>query len=307
MKLIRTVLLTAAGLMAVGGIGFTAFALSGIYDIAAIRPHLRITQFVLTTIQRQAVKNHARSLQVPDLDDPDLVKRGFTVFRQRCVTCHGAPGEPRSRIGIGVNPNPPPLEQSIQHWTAAEIAWITAFGLKMAGMPAFGLGKDPRDLWALTAFVKRLNTLSPDEYRDMLALERGEKPAGAIRWLPEDQGWGALAARGDKERGRRLIESYGCTACHYVPGIRAPRSDVAPPLADWGERHYIAGRLVNTPIHLVRWIRHPQQVEPGSAMPDLDVGEDDAWAIAGYLYSLGGRRDVRNRPKPPASVLPQGK
>ena len=33
------------------------------------------------------------------------------------------------------------------------------------------------------------------------------------------------------------------------------------------------------------WIRDPQQVSPGTAMPDLDVGEGDARDITAFLYT----------------------
>ena len=44
--------------------------------------------------------------------------------------------------------------------------------------------------------------------------------------------------------------------------------------------------LRNTPANLVRWIREPQAVVPGNAMPDMGVSEADARDIAAYLYTL---------------------
>jgi len=43
---------------------------------------------------------------------------------------------------------------------------------------------------------------------------------------------------------------------------------------------------VNTPANLFRWIRTPQQVEAGTAMPNLGVTEEQARDIASYLYTL---------------------
>jgi cytochrome c1 len=34
-----------------------------------------------------------------------------------------------------------------------------------------------------------------------------------------------------------------------------------------------------------RWIRDPQHVSPGTAMPDLGVGEGDARDITAFLYT----------------------
>lgn len=92
---------------------------------------------------------------------------------------------------------------------------------------------------------------------------------------------------GDAAAGEQKIQEYGCPACHVIPGIPGANGMVGPPLVDWSERHYIAGNLSNLPENLVRWIMNPQEVEPGTAMPDMDVTEEDARDIAAYLYSLG--------------------
>lgn len=90
----------------------------------------------------------------------------------------------------------------------------------------------------------------------------------------------------DTARVRPVIQGYGCGACHEIPGLVGANGEVGPPLGDVGERAYIAGVLPNTPENMIRWIRNPQEVAPGSAMPDLGVTEADARVIAAYLYSL---------------------
>ncbi|GII94538.1 c-type cytochrome [Sinosporangium siamense] len=91
---------------------------------------------------------------------------------------------------------------------------------------------------------------------------------------------------GRPERGQALINQYGCASCHTVPGVREADALVGPPLNSFARRGYIAGELVNNAGNLVRWIRHPQAVEPGTAMPDLGVTEQDARDIAAYLLTL---------------------
>lgn len=95
-----------------------------------------------------------------------------------------------------------------------------------------------------------------------------------------------LVAGGDAERGRQLIAVYGCGGCHSVPGVAGAAGSVGPPLDGFGDRAYIAGALRNEPEALVRWIRSPQAIEPGTAMPDLGVGEAQARHMAAYLYTL---------------------
>lgn len=84
---------------------------------------------------------------------------------------------------------------------------------------------------------------------------------------------------------QEAIDTYGCGSCHTIPGIRGADGLVGPPLTRFHERPYIAGQLPNTPENLVHWIMSPQEVAPGTAMPDLEVVEEDARAIATYLQS----------------------
>ena len=82
------------------------------------------------------------------------------------------------------------------------------------------------------------------------------------------------------------IRNYGCQACHTIPGVTGAETWVGPPLLHWSRRVYIAGELPNTPANLMKWIQHPPQIEPKTAMPDMGVTEQDSRDIAAYLYTL---------------------
>lgn len=91
---------------------------------------------------------------------------------------------------------------------------------------------------------------------------------------------------GNAKRGRVLIAQYGCGSCHSVPGVSGARGKVGPPLMDFGERVYVAGMLRNTPDNLIYWLRNPQRVVPGNAMPNMGVTDRDARDLAAFLYTL---------------------
>ena len=95
-----------------------------------------------------------------------------------------------------------------------------------------------------------------------------------------------VSTGGDSAQGKALIESKGCGACHVIPGISHARGLVGPPLYFFSRRTMIAGELPNTPENLVRWIKDPKQVEPGTAMPDLGLTDQQARDVAAYLYTL---------------------
>lgn len=287
----RKVLIALAGMLALlvlALLGGGVFLYSGLYDISADRPHTNLERAVLTFTKRRSISQRAAALEGALPEDPAALQRGLVLYRARCLVCHGAPGEARGAAGTGMNPNPPPLEIAAERWTAEEIFWITKHGIKLAGMPAFGLTEEDSDLWALTAFVVRMNTLSPAEYAELRAVAEGGAPASAaaVPWIAPDQGWRALSERADPARGRELLGAYGCGACHVIPGVERAEGQVGPPLSRWETRHYVAGRVVNTPVHLVQWIVDPRSIKRATAMPDLGVTEDEAWAMSAYLYTL---------------------
>jgi cytochrome c len=102
----------------------------------------------------------------------------------------------------------------------------------------------------------------------------------------EDRSSFRVATGGDANRGREHMIAYGCPACHNVPGIRSPGGLVGPELGGLVRRSYVAGKIPNTPENLVRWIREPHSVAPGTAMPNLGLSEEEARDVAAYLYSL---------------------
>jgi cytochrome c2 len=97
---------------------------------------------------------------------------------------------------------------------------------------------------------------------------------------------GPIVADGDPERGRREIVRLQCGACHDIPGVRAPRGTVGPPLEGFARRVYLAGKWPNQPHYLVSWLRDPPGMAPLTAMPAQVKDEQAARDIAAYLYTL---------------------
>ena len=112
----------------------------------------------------------------------DQIRHGFEHFRETCVACHGAPGVPPAEMGRGLRPEPPPLAEAARHWSTAELFWIVKHGVKTTGMPAWSPTHDDEELWSIVAFVERLPTMSPDDYRrletEIAAAESGRTGMG---------------------------------------------------------------------------------------------------------------------------------
>jgi cytochrome c1 len=110
---------------------------------------------------------------------------------------------------------------------------------------------------------------------------------------------------GDAVAGKVAIGKFGCGSCHVIPGVERARGLVGPPLTDFAWRAYIAGRAPNTPRNLEAWIRVPDSVEPGTAMPTLGVSQEEARDIAAYLYLETATRQLGPPRLLPATLLPK--
>jgi mono/diheme cytochrome c family protein len=251
---------------------------SGVYDVSATDQHLRPTFWALQTGLRQSVKRRAEDIEPPALDDPQLAARGLHHFRAHCVQCHGAPGVPPEPFALGLTPLPGSLSDTAREWTASQLYWVIRYGIKMTAMPAWQFRLDEDELWSVVAFLKTLPDLSPQAYRDA-------RSAGPVAGTDSAPG-APREPEPDAERGRQALRQFGCVGCHLIPGVVAADSFVGPPLERMATRQFVAGQLPNTRESLIQWIRHPQAISPGTAMPDLGVGERDARDMVAYLERL---------------------
>lgn len=178
MKTVLTLLLAVAILAALG----LGFIFSGVYDVAASSPHTGVVEWVLGNIQHASVERRAEEVEVPPLDDPAMIRTGMIEYHEMCVTCHAAPGISASAIGQGLNPYPPELAEEAAEEDPAELFWITKHGIKMTGMPGFGVTHSDEDLWAIVAFLKKMPQISPEQYQIMVreaGMEEMEAPEEA--------------------------------------------------------------------------------------------------------------------------------
>jgi mono/diheme cytochrome c family protein len=76
-------------------------------------------------------------------------------------------------------------------------------------------------------------------------------------------------------QGRQLYTDKGCYGCHTVGASGTP---IAPDLRRAASRYPEAS--------LARWLRDPAAQEPTRHMPNLDLSEAEASALAAYLASL---------------------
>jgi cytochrome c2 len=97
---------------------------------------------------------------------------------------------------------------------------------------------------------------------------------------------GCKKTEGDTDRGKQLVEKYGCASCHVIPNVEGPKGMVGPPLAHIASRQVIAGKLPNTPENMRAWLQNPQMIDPNNSMPNLGVTPADARDMTSFLETL---------------------
>jgi mono/diheme cytochrome c family protein len=177
MKIIKLLLLLIA--LAIGTAATVMY--SGVVDVAADEPHSDFVYWVLEETRESSIKKAAQNIEVPDLENPDLLLTGGSDYEFMCSSCHLAPGQKESDMSLGLYPAPPNLtiaaESHIghEHGDGAQNDrknfWVIKHGIKASGMPAWGKTHDDQRIWAMVAFIKRLPTLTPDQYQILTAID----------------------------------------------------------------------------------------------------------------------------------------
>ena len=283
-----TLCAAVAALIAALLAGGAAVVYGGLYDVSAERPHTQLVYSLLELTMRQSVRRQARHIEERPSPSAHDIQRGAACFRSHCQACHGAPGVAPAAAALAMQPLPGPLQQAAKAWRQRELVWITRHGIRMSAMPAWAGRLSDDNIWAVAAFIQQLPLVSPADWRDIDQQTQGlDCPVTAPETSDHAQ-WAHPATELDNAagRGRAALQRHGCHGCHLIPGVVGSQQLMGPPLAGYAHRTSIKGRLPHTQANLVRWIRNPQAVDPGTAMPSYGVGEADARAMAAYLGTL---------------------
>ncbi|MDO9451948.1 MAG: nuclear transport factor 2 family protein [Stagnimonas sp.] len=182
MKPLKTTLI-ATTVAAVAGLGFLY---SGVYNIGADDQHIKPVYWALETLRERSIAARAGDIEVPPLDDPQMLLTGGADYNDMCAGCHLKPGKKSSEMSAGLYPQPPNLSLGIEghaghegghgdvNTSAARQFWIIKHGIKASGMAAFGPTHDDARIWAMVAFLQKLPTLDPDQYQILTARAEGE-------------------------------------------------------------------------------------------------------------------------------------
>lgn len=160
------VLAIVAGVM---GIAVPIAVFSGVYNVAGDTPHTGLVYKLLETVRTRSVARHAANVVVPaDLGDAKRIAAGASEYAEMCSQCHRGPGMEKTEISQGLYPGAPEFARG-DSLGAAEQFWVVKHGIKFTAMPAWGQTHSDDKLWNLVAFVRKLPSLSAEQYKTMTA------------------------------------------------------------------------------------------------------------------------------------------
>ena len=164
-KLAKLLALGGLACVLVGAIGALGFVKSGLYNVAASKPHTSFTEWLTHETMIHSVRRHARGIAVPARVSPAQVARGFCLYETHCVACHGAAGAARAQWPAGMEPQPPYLLDATEKFTPAELFWIAKNGIKMTGMPSWRERLTDAQLWEVVGWLEASRQLPPQTDR----------------------------------------------------------------------------------------------------------------------------------------------
>ena len=159
---------------ATGGI----FIAAGAYNVAADAPHWTLTQSVLERVRNRSIARGSAGIDVPALDDPELITSGAGNYDAMCAGCHLKPGVESTEMSRGLYPAPPSLVQRPLEDPAAAF-WVIKHGIKMTAMPAWGRSMEDKYVWGLVAFLYELPDMPADRYRALVDASGGHQHGGS--------------------------------------------------------------------------------------------------------------------------------
>lgn len=148
-------------------IGLAAYAWSGFYNVGADDPHWVVTFTALQMVRERSIRRRSEGISVPDLNDPQLILKGAGQYAAMCAGCHLQPGVESAELRAGMYPRPPNLSKT--RVTPKYAFWVIKHGIKMSAMPAWGGSHDDGTIWSMVAFLQRLPSLTPQQYKAIVA------------------------------------------------------------------------------------------------------------------------------------------
>ena len=126
----------------------------------------------LTTTVPLHRRVEAETKQPPFPASEDGFEAGAKIYRTQCAQCHGAPGH-ESALGRAMLPRAQQFfgrdSKAIAAKPAGALYWVTNFGVRRSGMPAYSKTLSNTDEWNLALLLHSADGELPDPVKTLLS------------------------------------------------------------------------------------------------------------------------------------------
>jgi len=193
----KRTLITLSVAGAVAALTIASVAYVGLINVGADDPHWQPVHTFLNYVRERSIAVRARDIQVPALDDQQLISSGAGNYNAMCIGCHLAPGVEATELSQSLYPAPPNLATTEANSDPAITFWVVKHGIKATGMPAWGKSMGDEYLWGLVAFLQQLPKLDSGQYQALVATSSGHQHGGGESMMHDHQGQHGSPSAGD--------------------------------------------------------------------------------------------------------------
>jgi len=152
-------------IVAIAGLGYVYLWL-GLAEVRGDVPPSQLESSLMRMAVHAAVRRDAPELTSPVPPSNVNLTTGGKMYLDQCAGCHGTPGKQR-KYPDGLNPPVPQFPSVGTEYTESQIFWVAKHGIRRTGMFSNGLWDSDEELWALAAYIKRMNHLPPQVQEEL--------------------------------------------------------------------------------------------------------------------------------------------
>lgn len=141
-------------------LGAMAYLRLGLAEVRADWPPSKFeTRFMAASVHASVRRRAPEAVNPVPISDDNLIAGG-KLYANNCAGCHGNLGSAEDS-GDSLFPPIPQFTKVGTTYTEAQIFWVSKHGIRRTGMFANGKWTNDKDLWTMTAFIKRIRELPP--------------------------------------------------------------------------------------------------------------------------------------------------
>ncbi|HWZ97330.1 MAG TPA: cytochrome c [Candidatus Dormibacteraeota bacterium] len=146
-----------------------AYLRLGFTEVRADAPVPRIESWLMVPSVRASVRRQAPEIRNPIPPTDETLIAGGKIYFSECSGCHGDLEPGKGGSATALIPAPPQFSSVGSDFTEAQIFWVAKHGIRRSGMFVNGQWDSDERLWQVSAFIKRIRSLSPSVRAAILA------------------------------------------------------------------------------------------------------------------------------------------